>query len=280
MNARVVFSKKTQEKINKGLTPKERGRLRWEKLEKANEDGRLSLCKNRRDVAELGGYTKEQTTKGYSWVHRLVSNGYLQEVHVSGAGRYAEFTYFINNKPNFLPFAGRYGSDTFAKKPVNKETKVAGVAPRKIGEVRWQKLEEASKTGELAKCVSRKDLIILAGYTNMVQGRSWVANLIRRGHIRETIVHGVASYHLAKKPNYTYFTSKGKNKTPKVEEVELSKDIFTNEHTEPVVLSRAYVPENKARLTIKTDIATVEIESASAEIVEKVLEKVCATTKM
>lgn len=270
MNARVVFSKKTQEKINKGLTPKERGELRWEKLEEANKDGRLSLCKNRRDVAELGGYTKEQTTKGYSWVHRLVSNGYLQEVHVSGAGRYAEFTYFINNKPNFLPFAGRYGSDTFKKEPIKniEPTKPANTPSRKLGEKRWEILEEASKSGRLAECKCRRDLIILAGYTNMVQGRSWLANLIRRGHIRETIVHGVASYHLAKRPNYTYFTGKDKKvvETPKVEE--------------PTILSRAYVPESKAKLTIKTDIATVEIENVSAEIVEKVLEKVCATTKM
>ena len=279
MNARVVFSKKTREKINKGLTPKERGKLRWEKLEKANEDGRLSLCKNRRDVAELGGYTKEQTIKGYSWVHRLVSNGYLQEVHVSGAGRYAEFTYFINNKPNFLPFAGRYGSDTFAKKPMQRETKVASAAPRKIGEARWQKLEEASKTGELAKCTSRKDVALLAGYSDASKGRIWVHNLIGRGHLKEKVVDGVASYSIIKKPNYSYFTSKGKNKTPKVEEVEPPKELFANEHTEPVVLSEAYAPESKTKMTIKTDVATIEIESVSVEMVEKVL-GVCVNTKM
>ena len=274
MNARVVFSKKTQEKINKGLTPKERGKLRWEKLEQANRDGRLSLCKNRRDVAKLGGYTKEQTTKGYSWVHRLVSNGYLQEVHVSGVGRYAEFTYFINNKPNFLPFAGRYGVDA-RKEPTKtieptKPTKPTKTSSREVGEKRWEILEEASKSGRLAECKCRRDLIILSGYTNMVQGRSWLANLIRRGHIKETIVDGVASYRLAKKPNYTYFTRKNKKvvETPKIEEpVALS-----DEYTEPVVLS-------KAKLTIKTDIATVEIESVSAEIVEKVL-GVCVNTKM
>lgn len=280
MNARVVFSKKTQEKINKGLTPKERGKLRWEKLEEANEDGRLSLCKNRRDVAELGGYTKEQITKGYSWVHRLVSRGYLQEVHVSGGGRFAEYTYFINSKPNFLPFAGRYGADASKSTETIEPTKPTNTPLRELGKKRWEILEDANKSGKLAECKCRRDLIMLAGYTNMVQGRNWLAGLIRRGNIKETIVNGVASYHLAKKPNYTYFTSKGKNKTPKVEEVKLSKDIFTNEHTEPVVLSRAYVPESKTRLTIKTDIATVEIESVSAEIVEKVLEKVCATTKM
>lgn len=268
MNARVVFSKKTQEKINKGLTKKERGELRWKRLEEANKDGRLSLCKTRKDVAALGGYT--DGVAGISWVHRLVSRGYLQEVHVGGSGNFAEYTYFINNKPNFLPFAGRYGTDTFKKEPTKtiEPTKPTDTPLREIGEKRWETLEEAYKSGRLAECKCRRDLVILAGYTNMVQGRSWVANLIRRGHIKETIVHGVASYRLVKKPNYTYFTGKNKKvvETPKVEE--------------PVVLSRAYVPESKAKLTIKTDIATVEIESVSAEIVEKVLEKVCATTKI
>lgn len=274
MNARVVFSKKTQEKINKGLTRKERGELRWKKLEEANEDGRLSLCKTRKDVAALGGYP--EGVAGTSWVHNLVRKGYLQEVHVSGGGKFAEYTYFINSKPNFLPFAGRYGSDTFKKEPTKtieptKPTKPTNTPSRKVGEKRWETLEEAYKTGRLAECKCRRDLIILAGYTDMVQGRSWVANLIRRGHIEETVVDGVASYRLVKKPNYTYFTRKDKKimETPKVEEPV----VLSNEHTEPMVLS-------KAKLTIKTDIATVEIESVSAEIVEKVLEKVCATTKM
>lgn len=268
MNARVVFSKKTQEKINKGLTKKERGELRWKKLEEASKDGGLSLCKTRKDVAALGGYP--DGIAGRSWVHRLVSGGYLQEVHVSGSGNFAEYTYFINSKPNFLPFAGRYGIDASKKEPTKtiEPAKPTNTPLRKAGEKRWEILEEAYKSGRLVECKCRKDLVILAGYTNMVQGRSWVANLIRRGYIKETVVDGVASYHLAKKPNYTYFTRKNKKvvETPKVEE--------------PVALSRAYVPESKAKLTIKTDIATVEIESVSAEIVEKVLEKVCATTKM
>mgnify|MGYP003304214189 CR=1 FL=1 len=274
MNARVVFSKKTQEKINKGLTRKERGELRWKKLEEASKDGRLSLCKTRRDVAALGGYT--DGVAGTSWVHRLVSRGYLQEVHVGERGRYPEYTYFIMSKPNFLPFAGRYGIDASKKKPTKtieqtkptKPTKPTNTPLREIGEKRWEILEEANKSGRLAECKCRRDLIILAGYTNMVQGGSWLANLIRRGYIKETVVDGVSSYRIVKKPNYTYFTRKNKKvvETPKIEE--------------PVVLSRAYVPESKAKLTIKTDIATVEIESVSAEIVEKVLEKVCATTKM
>lgn len=280
MNARVVFSKKTQEKINKGLTRKERGELRWEKLEEANEDGRLSLCKNRKDVGALGGYTDGA---GAGWVHRLVSKGYLQEVHVGGSGRFAEYTYFINSKPNFLPFAGRYGADAHKPAKTTETTEPAETTKltnRQLGEKRWEALEKANKSSRLAECKCRRDLIILAGYTNMVQGGSWLTNLIRRGYIKETIVHGVASYRLIKKPNYTYFTRKNKKvvETPKVEHTEPT--ILSNEHTEPIVLSRAYVPESKSKLTIKTDIATVEIESVSAEIVEKVLEKVCATTKM
>lgn len=90
--SRAIFSQETRDKIKKGLSNREKGRIRFEKLKELDETGVLAEANTRPDVATLIGYTKEQWKQGYSWVTNMIARGYLSETIVgfspSGRGEY------------------------------------------------------------------------------------------------------------------------------------------------------------------------------------------------
>lgn len=96
------------------------------------------------------------------------------------------------------------------------KTKGKKLSPREIGKLRWQKIVEAEKRGELQFCGTRKDVAALAGYDrNETKGAMWVRNMINRGHLIETLAEakGIYStyYYSAKsKPKHTNFTAESK----------------------------------------------------------------------
>lgn len=97
-----------------------------------------------------------------------------------------------------------------------KETKEAMERPisvREKGKVLFARLEELDRDGMLSKAKSRADVAALVGYQKerAKAGYAWVSNLIRRGHMTETIrgysPSGVADceYHLSNtRPDYGY----------------------------------------------------------------------------
>lgn len=100
---------------------------------------------------------------------------------------------------------------SFTKK--TKEAMHRGMSVREKGRVLFSRLEELDKDGTLSKATSRADVARLVGYSEerAKAGYSWVSNLIRRGHLTETIREWtpsgkmVAEYHLANtRPDYGY----------------------------------------------------------------------------
>lgn len=96
------------------------------------------------------------------------------------------------------------------------KTKSKKLSPREIGKLRWQKIIEAEKRGELQFCGTRKDVAVLAGYDrNEKKGVMWVRNMINRGHLTETLaeakgIYSTYYYSTGSKPKYNDFTAEPK----------------------------------------------------------------------
>lgn len=84
---------------------------------------------------------------------------------------------------------------------------------REKGKVLFARLQELDNDGTLSKAKSRADVARLVGYTEerAKAGYAWVSNLIRRGHITETVQEWtpsgkmVAEYHTTgSAPDYGY----------------------------------------------------------------------------
>lgn len=100
------------------------------------------------------------------------------------------------------------------------KTKSKKLSSREIGKLRWQKIVDAEKRGELQFCSTRKDVAALAGYDrNEPKGAMWVRNMINRGHLTETLaeakgVYSTYYYSTGSKPKHTNFTAEPKPQRP------------------------------------------------------------------
>ena len=98
MYARVKLSKETQAKLKRGMSAQDKGKILYGRLCDAAEDGTLSKCKTRWDVARLVGYTADRKDRGYSWISNLLRRGHVSEVMVAPG----EFQYFLGpKKPDY-----------------------------------------------------------------------------------------------------------------------------------------------------------------------------------
>lgn len=96
----------------------------------------------------------------------------------------------------------------FSKEFLDK-TKGEELTSHQKGKIYFDRLTDLDNSGELSKARNRNEVVNLVGYTGSGgNGYSWVSNLIRRGHLTETLV-GVEDgnkyyeYHLARKrPTY------------------------------------------------------------------------------
>lgn len=141
-----------------------------------------------------------------------------------------------------------------AKVSLTKETKKKTKKPldlRRIGELRWQMLEEAEKNGELEYAHKRIAIAKLVGINDYNAGYSWVANLIRRKAIIElpTIFAGVYEYHLGKKPYYKSGRHKKVN-----DQVEVAETV-------PQAMPQEVKTENNMVVTITQEDTTIKIEN-------------------
>lgn len=100
---------------------------------------------------------------------------------------------------------------SFTKK--TQEDMKNNMSVREKGKVLFARLQELDSDGTLSKAKTRADVARLVGYTEerAKAGYAWVSNLIRRGHIRETILEWtpsgkmVAEYHTTgSAPDYGY----------------------------------------------------------------------------
>lgn len=99
--SRITFTKETLAKIKRGMSAQDKGKVLYERLCEASDNGLLAQCKTRRDVAELVGYnadTKEQRQRSYSWITNLLRRKHVSEVLVAPG----EYQYFLGpNKPDY-----------------------------------------------------------------------------------------------------------------------------------------------------------------------------------
>lgn len=77
--SKLSFTKKTQDKMNKNMSVREKGKILFARLQELEADGTLSKAKSRADVARLVGYPEERAKAGYSWISNLISRGHVSE---------------------------------------------------------------------------------------------------------------------------------------------------------------------------------------------------------
>lgn len=118
--SRLTFTKETKDKISKGLNRRQQGKLRFEKLKEAEENGLLQKAKTRIEVAQLAGFTKEQYKTGYSWVSNMLVRKHLIE-RISGIGMNgrAEYEYHLGSEPDYSNY-----SAAKARAKINKQPEV------------------------------------------------------------------------------------------------------------------------------------------------------------
>lgn len=121
--SRITFSKETQDKIKRGMSAHKKGKILYGRLTEASENGLLSQCKTRREVAELVGYYGANLQhRGYSWINNLIRRKHLSEVAVAPG----EYQYFLGpNKPDY-DYTGL--SKAKSKKTVAAQTPITTAA--------------------------------------------------------------------------------------------------------------------------------------------------------
>lgn len=141
-----------------------------------------------------------------------------------------------------------------AKVISTKETKKKTKKPlslHRIGELRWQKLEEAEKNGELQYAHKRIEIAKLVGIKDYNAGYSWAENLIRKKALIEipTRFFGEYEYRLGKKPHY----KAGRNKK-------------VNNPVEVVsTVPQEVKIENNMVVTITQEDTTIKVENIEIE---------------
>ena len=105
MEARVSFTKETREQLEKGLTRRQAGKLRFNRLKELDDEGRLSAAKNRWDMASMVGLGGVKA--GYAWVSNLINRGHITETLLGTApnGK-LEYEYHIVREPSYNTHRG------------------------------------------------------------------------------------------------------------------------------------------------------------------------------
>ena len=77
--SKLSFTKKTQDKMKKNMSVREKGKILFARLQELENDGTLSKAKSRADVARLVGYPEERAKAGYAWISNLIRRGHVRE---------------------------------------------------------------------------------------------------------------------------------------------------------------------------------------------------------
>lgn len=105
--SKIILTKETKEKMSKGLTKNEKGRLRDKRLHELAESGKLQFIKSRRELAEAIGFPHTQSQNaGYQWVLYNIRKGKLIE-NIAGYTDYgtAEYEYRLPDEKRPEPVA-------------------------------------------------------------------------------------------------------------------------------------------------------------------------------
>ena len=147
-------------------------------------------------------------------------------------------------------------------KELNAMTKTK-ISPQRKGELRWERLEVSEKDGKLQQAKNRYDIAEIAGITDRSRGYGWVANLISKGNISETlreVENGkfIYEYHLTKRPLFK--CGKGSNKC-------ILEATETKPETKPVETSKSVI-------TIEVSGMVIKAEGVSAEYIATIIKNI------
>lgn len=172
---------------------------------------------------------------------------------------------------------------SFTKK--TQENMKKNMSVREKGKFMFARLQELEEDGTLSKAKSRADVARLVGYPEerAKAGYAWVSNLIRRGHLSETIREWtpsgkmVAEYHTAGSvPDYGYEEVNRRNaKKEKIarewtawQNKEASKQ--TKQWVEPPIVERATISK-PIKIEITRGDMTIKVEMDSHEGASKLI---------
>lgn len=155
---------------------------------------------------------------------------------------------------------------SFTKK--TQEDMKKNMPVREKGKVLFARLQELDNDGTLSKAKTRADVARLVGYSEerAKAGYAWVSNLVRRGHLSETIQEWtpsgkmVAEYHTTgSAPDYGYEEA-GRRKAKKkvAEEWKRWQDKEATEQTKQWVEPPIKIEITRGDMTIKVELAEVE----------------------
>ena len=286
--SRLFFSKETQEKLNKPISPQHKGKLRWEKLKEAESNGTLQHAKRRVDLGKIVGIEDYQSA--YSWVTGLIKKGAIKETIAGFENNYPVYEYTLgepleyrHGKKRTTTFAETATATTTAKKKKNKNT----LSLRERGQIRWEEFMKRVENGDLEKCKSRRDVAMLAGYESRDKGYSWITNMISRGHLIEERLgyredgSMVCKYKIGTHPNFNlkyWKTERSKHIEQKLKEAESAvKELSQGEtldvapNTTPTISSVVTITYGELKIELK-DLSSEEMKDIINNLIDKVKE--------
>ena len=167
---------------------------------------------------------------------------------------------------------------TISKETQNKIDKP--ISHFKKGQLRWKKLEELEKGGQLKQAKNRLDIVEMLGYSRGYNAcYTWVSHLITRGNIQETL-YGLNKdgrmeyeYSIIKSPLFDPADRAKPNKVSKV------KTVSVVEKPKPIVTNKITVIDNKAKVIIRYNELTIELEDIDQTTIENLVERLALATK-
>lgn len=258
--------------MEEGLTAAQRGKLRWERIKEAEDHGSLASARNRHEVANIAGFTKETKNRGYQWVSNMIARKHLQEI-VQGVGKNGliEYEYHTISDPDYSRQKAR--DARLEKQKQNKEIKAMEAKKQEKtvmerGRELFGRLKDLEKEGTLKKARSRADVATLVGYPSdqAKAGYSWVSNLIRREYLKERIIgttpsgRMIAQYTLGnEEPMYDYEEIK-KRKEAK----ENRKEMWFKENM-PVLDGKEVVNPDVIKINITKGDTNISVEVVNSD---------------
>jgi hypothetical protein len=186
--SRLIFTKETKEKLDKGISSQAKGKLRWERLKEAENNGTLQQARSRIDVGKIVGLDNDKTA--YSWVSGLIHKKAIVETLDSFENNKAVYTYHLGKPLSYVNGRKKRKEEQIRK--IQTEAKRQDLINNdhgvmELGKIKFDKLKKLGETGELLKATCRGDVVKLIGYNEdeFRKGYSWVNNMIVRGHLNE-----------------------------------------------------------------------------------------------
>ena len=138
----------------KNISSHVKAKLLYKKLQEMSDKGTLAMCRNRKEVGNMLGYTEERQSAGYIWVSKMIREGYLNE-SIYGENIYGkiEYQYHLSKKKPSYMF-----------KPTGRGPNKKKIVVDSVQEKEQEVPSVQKKTGDIT--ISYKDLKITLSETS------------------------------------------------------------------------------------------------------------------